>query len=193
MYRVERQTSKNTLQVISRCVLSCTYTQVLFRMFKIPAMWDPKRSRRKKLWFLGLRVTYLQEQSHFKRTPQIAKLQNSETSVQEFPPTVKFCFYLRKAPPPAATFLTLLRTHHLKFTLRSQSPIKTVRTIAWSTVNFWTLFFGSPHAPPRITPKLTKPNHPHSGSFDSSEKNAADELSINPKCLGWEDISPRTF
>lgn len=31
------------------------------------------------------------------------------------------------------------------------------------------------------------------GVLDSSEKNVADELSINPKCLSWKDISLRNF
>lgn len=66
----------------------------------------------------------------------------------------------------AATFLTLSRTHHIKFTLRSLSPIKTAKTISRRVVNSQTLLFGFPHPTPAASPlKCTNPNHPDSRSL----------------------------
>lgn len=73
-------------------------------------------------------------------------------------------------------FKSLLRTHYIKFILLSQCLIKTF------SMSIFHSFILLPRF--HIAPKHTKTNSPGSGVFDSSEKNAADELSINPNCLG---------
>ena len=140
------------------------HTQVLFRTFKNSAMGELKKQA-KHVLFLGLQVTYLQEQSHLKEYHKYPNYKILKPSVQVFPPTDKWGFY-PKERSAAATFLTLLRTHHIKFTLRSQSAIKTAKMIPWRVVNSQTLLFGFPHPTPAASPlKFTNPNHPDSRSL----------------------------